>query len=393
MEKIQKCSVKKHEKNDVSSFCQECKIYMCNKCESHHSELFQNHHQYKIDKNNQEIFTGFCKGENHSKLEFFCNDHNQLCCAACISKIKEKGYGEHMDCDICLIENIKEEKKNILEQNLKCLEEFSTTIDESLNQLKALYDKINNDKEEVKLKIQKIFTELRNEINKREDELLLEADNTFNILFFNEELVKKGAAMPKNIKFSLEKGKDINKEWNDNSKLSSLINTCINIETNINDICTIKENIEKANISVININFSPENIKEDDLLLKIQNFGKINFIQKMDKNKEYEILKKKYEKKEKKLKKELEKKENKKSEVNERLKKEEEEFNKLKTELEEFEQNKIKEIDKLESEIKEEENDKSISSDEEEDSNRSRRSRFSEDNDDNDSNDEREERD
>ena len=331
--------------------------------------MFQNHHQYKIDKNNQEIFTGFCKGENHSKLEFFCNDHNQLCCAACISKIKEKGYGEHMDCDICLIENIKEEKKNILEQNLKCLEEFSTTIDESLNQLKALYDKINNDKEEVKLKIQKIFTELRNEINKREDELLLEADNTFNILFFNEELVKKGAAMPKNIKFSLEKGKDINKEWNDNSKLSSLINTCINIETNINDICTIKENIEKANISVININFSPENIKEDDLLLKIQNFGKINFIQKMDKNKEYEILKKKYEKKEKKLRKELEKKENKKSEVNERLKKEEEEFNKLKTELEEFEQNKIKEIDKLESEIKEEENDKSISSEEEEDSN------------------------
>ncbi len=29
-------------------YCPECKIYMCNKCDKFHSELFQNHNTIKI---------------------------------------------------------------------------------------------------------------------------------------------------------------------------------------------------------------------------------------------------------------------------------------------------------------------------------------------------------
>ena len=60
-----KCSMKNHEKSDVNHYCQECKIYMCNKCENLHSELFQNHHLFKLGKDNKELFTGYCSIESH----------------------------------------------------------------------------------------------------------------------------------------------------------------------------------------------------------------------------------------------------------------------------------------------------------------------------------------
>ena len=47
---------------------------------------------------------------------------------------------------------------------------------------------VNENKEELKEKIQKLFTKLRNVINDREDELLLEVDKKFNELYFNEDI-------------------------------------------------------------------------------------------------------------------------------------------------------------------------------------------------------------
>ena len=48
----------------------------------------------------------------------FCKNHNTLCCAACISKIQSKGNGKHKNCDVCNIEEIKDEKKNTLKNNI-----------------------------------------------------------------------------------------------------------------------------------------------------------------------------------------------------------------------------------------------------------------------------------
>ena len=44
---------------------------------------------------------------------------------------------------------------------------------------------------------------------------------------------------------SLEKGKKINEEWNDDN-LNSLINDCINIENNIKEINIINESIKNT---------------------------------------------------------------------------------------------------------------------------------------------------
>ena len=54
-----------------------------------------------------------------------------------------------------------------------------------------MYEKIDKSKEELKRNIQKIFTKLRNALNDREDELLLEVDNKYNELYFDENIIKE----------------------------------------------------------------------------------------------------------------------------------------------------------------------------------------------------------
>ena len=231
---IIKCFSKGHSDILAICYCIECKIYICDKCNNMHSILFQNHHLYKLDKNINEIFTGFCSEENHTdKLEYFCKTHNKLWCSACIAKVKRKDKGQHSDCDISLIEDIKEIKQKQLNENILSLEDLSKNIEKSINGLKEMFEKINKDKEELKLNIQKIFTKIRNEINEREDKILIDVDNLYDKTFIKEDIINKMDKLPKEIITSLQKGKNINKEWNDENKLSLLIENCINIENKI----------------------------------------------------------------------------------------------------------------------------------------------------------------
>ena len=279
MEKQQnkKCSSKEHGEIDAINYCIECKVYMCKNCKIFHSKLLQNHHIYGLNEEMKDIFTGYCKEENHGiKLEFYCKNHNILCCAACICKMKEKGYGTHKDCETFFIENIKEEKKNKSEENMKKLEESSRIIENSIKELKNIFEKINKDKEELKKKIQKIFTKIRAELNNREEILLMKVDEKYEDLSFEEGLIKKSEKLPQKIKLSLEKWNNLNKFWNDNDKLISLINECINIEKNIALINEINEKIlkGKANIN-LKIKFSPEEIQKHSILQQIKSFGTI----------------------------------------------------------------------------------------------------------------------
>ena len=162
---IQKKFCSKHNETIANNYCRRCEIFMCKKCENLHSQLLTNHQIFTLDKNINEIFTGFCNVEKHQmELEFFCRKHNQLCCAACIAKIQKNSIGEHKDCDVCLIEEIKDEKLHKLKESIKYLETLSKNGDDSINKIKELFAKINKNKEELMIKIQKIFTNIRNEI-------------------------------------------------------------------------------------------------------------------------------------------------------------------------------------------------------------------------------------
>ena len=270
-----KCSFKDHREIDASYLCLQCGINLCNKCENFHSKLFENHQTFTIEQNIGEIFTGFCKEKNHNNLSlsFFCKNHNQLCCVACFSKIKTKDFGNHKDCEICIIENIKEEKINKLKENIKSLEELSNNISKSINDLNEIFQKIYKNKEELKINIQKIFTEIRNELNNREDELLLEVEKQYGDLFFKEWFIKEAKKLPNRIKSSLEKGKQINEKNNENN-LNNLINDCINIENIIGEINIVNKNIQKCkDLTDKNIYINFEKVEELKEIIK--KFGKI----------------------------------------------------------------------------------------------------------------------
>ena len=146
-----KCSSEEHKELDAISFCPECRIYMCKKCQNFHTPLFKTHHPYNLNKE-AEIFTGFCKEKGHPiKLDFFCKEHNQLCCAACIAKLNENGNGQHKDCDIFNIKSIKDEKKNKLKENIKSLEDLSNSFNNIFKELKEIFENVEKSKENLKL--------------------------------------------------------------------------------------------------------------------------------------------------------------------------------------------------------------------------------------------------
>ena len=64
------------------------------------------------------MFTGYCKEENHPmKLEYYCKNHNQLYCSICLCKLNKFLDGQYKDCEVCPIQDIKDEKlseKNIV---------------------------------------------------------------------------------------------------------------------------------------------------------------------------------------------------------------------------------------------------------------------------------------
>ena len=271
-----KCSLPEHKEIKAIFFCQECKIYMCINCEKIHSGLLINHHKYKLDKDIKDIFTGFCKEENHiDKLEYFCKTHNQLCCSSCIVKVKKKGKGQHTDCDVCIIEDIKNEKMNKLKENITYLENQKNSFKDIIEELKTKFEKINENKEVIKLNIQKIFTKIRNVLNEREDELLLKVDEIYDSIFLKEKNLKEYEKLPNNIKISIERGKIMGNEWDDEKKLSILINDCINIENYIKDINLINEKINKFSSNNSNIEFNPKEEEINKILDTLKNFGNI----------------------------------------------------------------------------------------------------------------------
>ena len=276
-----KCSLDEHKDIDALFYCQECKVKMCNKCEKIHSGFLKKHHTYSLDKDIKEIFTGLCTNKNHSlELEIYCKNHNQLCCVACISKIKIKGKGQHKNREVCHITKIKNSKKQNLEKNMNHLEEISNKLDTSIKELKNIFEKINESKEKLKTEIQKIFTKIRNELNNREDNLYEEIDKKFETIFFNEELIKDSEKLPNLVKTSLEKGKIQEDEWNNDNKLIELINHCINIENTITKIDSVYNKIQEYNSNKdTEIDFEPKNGEnENNLINEIKKYGKIKVI-------------------------------------------------------------------------------------------------------------------
>ena len=268
-----KCSFEEHKDIDAISYCSKCDIYVCEKCKDYHNNLINRNHNQIFNKENNEI----CLEKNHQeKLEYFCRTHNKLCCRACVTKIKGLGNGQHSECDICFVKDITDERKNILEQNIIYLKNNRTSFDSLINKLKQAYKEISDKKEKLKIRIQKFFTKIRNEINKREDQLLLIVEQVYENYFFNKNFSKDIDKIENKLNLSINKGMLISNEYNnDEINFISLINDCILIEDCIKEINYLKENYEKYEKNetlAIDLKLKEEEI---NFLNNIKNLGNI----------------------------------------------------------------------------------------------------------------------
>jgi hypothetical protein len=251
---------------------------MCNKCRQLHSDLFDDHQLSNIEKNdnNTNFFTGICKEENHSlKLEYFCNTHKKLCCERCVSKYKNKGNGQHAYCSISLLEQIEKLNKDKLDKNIKSLEDLNKNINKKIDELKIMIEKTDKQKEELIVKIQKIFTQIRSAINEREDQLLLYVGKKFERYCIKKDKIKEIEDLPKLIKSNIEKGNILKNDWKKKS-LSFLINDCTKIEENLNKINIINNRLTKINSANIHINFFLNDYEVNHLVTSLKEFGKIS---------------------------------------------------------------------------------------------------------------------
>ena len=179
--------------------------------------------------------------------------------AGCITKIEGEGKGQHSNCDVCLLKEIKDEKNNKLKKNINLLEGLYNNLEKTINNIRKVFQEISKNKEDLKIKIQKIFTKLRNAIDERENKLMLEVDNEYNKYFIKEDIIEKSEKLPNKIKSVIEKGKIIDKGKNDNIKLNLLINDNINVENSVKEINTIYELMEKCDSNkTIEIMFTPD---------------------------------------------------------------------------------------------------------------------------------------
>ena len=98
------------------------------------------------------------------------------------------------------MEDIKESKEKILKENIINLEKLSNEVDTLINEIKVVFQKINKDKEDLKLNIQKIFTKIRNAINEREDEILLKVNQLFDNIYMKESEMNNIDKYPNKVK-------------------------------------------------------------------------------------------------------------------------------------------------------------------------------------------------
>ena len=214
-----------------------------------------------------------CNEHNHlSKYEYFCKTHNKLCCVKCIAKIKDENNGQHKDCDITSLKEIKIEKERKFEDNYNKLKEISNNLEKTINQFKVLIEQINKNKEELILEIQKVFTKIRTALNEREDELLSKVKEIYESSFFDEEIVKESEKLPIKVKQSLESIKDIKEIKDKENELSSEINYYIEFENNLNRLDELNKSIIKCNSNKSKIIFDYNKNEIENIIKK---FGKI----------------------------------------------------------------------------------------------------------------------
>ena len=211
--------------------CEYCDIKLCNECSKIHSKFLPKHNLIEINKSEPFYFKSNCSYENHKKmpLNYYCENHNTLCCALCLCIKQDDNFGIHNKCKILSINEIENIKKQNLNQNIKLFENLIKTLNEKKEIISNIVKEQEKNKEEIKKKIETFFTKMRNIINEREDELNNLVDEKFNKDNFSDDELNNFKNLSKKSNYLLEIGKELSQKWDKNKNIE-MLQKCINIE-------------------------------------------------------------------------------------------------------------------------------------------------------------------
>ncbi|XP_062619039.1 transcription intermediary factor 1-beta-like [Saccostrea cucullata] len=172
---------RENEDEEATDYCLTCKETLCKLCAKYHRRNLasQNHEicliseigSHKIKENND---TTFCDKHEGRSIEFYCNDHDTLCCAVCISSehkkcdklvtfeeaaenLQRQGFIEALLYDIKRIKNELGEAKKNEEGNALAVDDMSERIT----------NKAQNFQQEIICYLNKLMEDYINEIAKK----------------------------------------------------------------------------------------------------------------------------------------------------------------------------------------------------------------------------------
>ena len=170
------------------------------------------------------------------------------------------------------------------------MQDISKSLEPTINEFKLLIDEVNKNKEELIKEIQKAFTNLRNALNKREEQLLLEVEEINKEKYFDDNMIKESEKLFERVKKCLE---SVNILKDKKNELNYEINYYIEFENNLNKINEIEQKIKKCNSNNIKITFEFNNNEIENIIKKI-GYIKIQYIDDDKINQIYEQLEEEY---------------------------------------------------------------------------------------------------
>jgi len=157
-------------------YCSDCEEFLCSECAVDHSKFkaFVSHHVVDVNVTDDQSFVDSkeCPTHKDMPLDFFCSDHDSICCKSCIASM-------HRAC-----ENIKPldvAAKGVIHSSM--YEEFATDMVSLNNAATQLTDEWKKSKEawgtskdDVKRAVEKFKAKILKRINEIEEKLMDEID-------------------------------------------------------------------------------------------------------------------------------------------------------------------------------------------------------------------------
>ena len=146
---------------------------------------------------------------------------------------------------------------------------MSNNLENDIDKFKELKEKINKEKEELIINIQKTFTKIRTDLNEREDKLLNKVEKIYKILYYDEKNSREIERLSNKVKQILESNNNIKDK---NNELSYEINNYIQFEKNFDKVEEIHKIMANCFKKKVKISFKYNNNELDNI---IKNFGEI----------------------------------------------------------------------------------------------------------------------